>query len=486
MLSEHREWTGHWWFPAEPEDRVPGVLTYDPDDGLMLRLIGGWKYQRLMQPGGGSTVVGSDSDGLWPIIHGMGSGKQVTLIDCLPIGRQTIITTVAGFSGRPDTQTVRANSALIGCHVETVEDAVFVTGIVTVENLTAWSQRSGIELRWPLDADGSRLIAGGDVHLDRIDPLVADLGSLVAKLHTVSTLPYSEESRAGRVGRITERASVEFTSHEPRSMRDMLDALSGVSDLVSLSTLSACADITVTVFLPPEGEAAAKGRLGREVAVYENRIVTPKPDAKAADYRDFIMTLDDIEFSELMPRWHDVRERFSAARAMILGLSYVTGGYLETRVVTAVAAAEAMHRALGPAAPLPQSDFRSVRRSMLDAVPVELREWVGERLPRNEQTLRERLLDLAARPGTFMEELVASAESWARAAKNARNNLAHLGTSDKHSTDELEAVVEVTAAVVALNLLAELGVPEERMRRAIRVHPRLSWAAKLARNHFAG
>lgn len=484
-LNERREWTGQWWFPDDTDDRVPGVLTYEPDDGLTLRLIGGWEFQRLMRPEGGSAVIRGDSE-VWPIIHGIGDGKPITLVDCLPLGRQSIITTAAGFSGRPDTQSVRANGALVGGHLGAIEHPVFVRGVVTVENLTAWSQRGGIEIHWPRDEDGKRLFSGGDVHMERIDPLVADLGSLTVRLHTLATFPHIQESRGGRVGRVTERTSVEFVSDEPRSLHDMLDLLSGVSDLVSLSSLSACSDITVRLFLPADAEAAAGGSPGTEILFYEERVLTPDFDAKAANYRDFILTLSDVEFADLMPRWIDVREQFAAARAMILGLHYVTEGYLETRVVTAVAAAEAMHRALDLDAPLPKAEFRRLRKAMLEAVPTDRHEWAIARLPRNEPTLRERLRDLAVRPGAFMAEMVPNPESWARAAVNARNRLAHLGISDQHTTDELGAVVDVTAAVVALNLLAQLGVPEDTMRRAVRSHPELSSAARLARIHFAG
>jgi hypothetical protein len=31
---------GEWWLPERPERRVAGWLSYDPDKGLQLRLIG--------------------------------------------------------------------------------------------------------------------------------------------------------------------------------------------------------------------------------------------------------------------------------------------------------------------------------------------------------------------------------------------------------------------------------------------------------------
>lgn len=57
LLSESRTWTGHWWLPNSPDNKVPGVLTYEPGDGLTLRLIGGWEYRNLSTPSPGLTLV---------------------------------------------------------------------------------------------------------------------------------------------------------------------------------------------------------------------------------------------------------------------------------------------------------------------------------------------------------------------------------------------------------------------------------------------
>lgn len=39
-LDTSAEWSGFWWLPDDPEYQVPGVLRYEPKDGLVLSLIG--------------------------------------------------------------------------------------------------------------------------------------------------------------------------------------------------------------------------------------------------------------------------------------------------------------------------------------------------------------------------------------------------------------------------------------------------------------
>lgn len=40
-LSSHAEWQGRFWLPGREGDVQRGILSYDPDRGVRLSLIGG-------------------------------------------------------------------------------------------------------------------------------------------------------------------------------------------------------------------------------------------------------------------------------------------------------------------------------------------------------------------------------------------------------------------------------------------------------------
>ncbi|GAB2822284.1 hypothetical protein GCM10027022_10900 [Alpinimonas psychrophila] len=481
MLNEPREWTGKWWLQGDPDNKVPGVLAYSPNDGLRLRLVGGWEYV-VKQPGENDSTIITNELRHWPSVLGIGDGKFVTLLDVCVTSANTF--NIARMFGVPDKLELSATTALIGFHLADPDDAVFVAGIGQVENLTTWSRRSGIEEKHYFGAKVGEL--SGQIDLTRLDPLSVDIGPLTATLHHVAWQPFSGESRGGAVVRVREQASIEFSSEEAKPLQHWLDLLGGIADLMSLSTLRACGLITMRVYLPPTPDRFPEDHPLRnerhEIEVYQQLLVTPKPDEKALNQRNLVLTLDDLSFEELLPKWLEVRGTFAAARGMILGLQYVTGGYIETRVVTAVAAAESMHRALAPDPPIPSEEFKQIRETLLAAVPADRKSWLAERLTEqsNVPTLKQRLLSLVDRLGAAGEALVLNREKWANAAKNARNNLVHKGSSE-HDLEVLHAVVEVTAGIVILNLLKELGVPEERLTLAVQEQDVLSQAAKLAR-----
>ncbi len=472
-----------WWMPESPDDKKPGVLSYDPDAGMRLDLVGGWDpYMAVPGTNGGLTISGQSRE--WPVLFGVGDGKLITLLDNFA-GPSTITLGRGNPFGVPDKQRVITNSVLVGCHLSDPDALEFVAGTATVEHLTEWSMRSGIraDIQW-----GSIETTLGKIEIDKLEAVAADVGSMTAKLHILQWRPFTEHRRAYRLTRVKEHASVEFSSEDPRSFREWMTTLAGVRDLMTFSTLAARAYITTRVYLPATPENYAPDNPQRdmrnEVQVYQQNLTNPEPESEV-DLRDFVLTLDDLPFEVLMPRWMNLRERFRGALGMILALKYVSDGFLETQVVTAVAAAESFHRALELATPMTKARHRALVRVLRCALPEEDRQWFSERTPFNGPTLRERLLDMVARLGAPGAALVPHPGPWANAAKNARNTLAHTGPSDQHTNDILNAVVQVTSAVVVLNLLHELGFADELLLRAIERHRVLSHAANLAHEFFA-
>ncbi|MCK8468085.1 hypothetical protein M0722_12855 [Microbacterium sp. KSW4-16] len=482
-LDEERSWSGQWWLPENPDDKVAGVLSYHPDDGLTLTLIGGWEYRVVEHLGNGATSIPGETL-RWEMIHGRAENKLLTLLDA-GVQRAQTFAFARMFDGGPDELVLHANTLLVGCLLDEPSEPAFEAAIVTAENLTTWSCQGGVTTSQtvnPETRDRTRTITA-----DTVPPLSVQIDDLTAKLHTVNWAPAPAYQRWGTTAGIRERVTFEFAATGTRSLAEWIRLMATIEDLLSLSTLRACALIWTRVYLPatperwPEDHPQRNRR--REVEVYQQRILTPRPGEKAVDMHDFVLTLNDLPFDKLIPRWLEVDAKFSAARSMILGLRYVTGGYLESKVVTAVAAAESMSRALKPPPVMTKGELKALRKTVLAVVPEERRSWVRERLISADPTLPERLAMLATRPGEFMSKLVPNVPAWAESAASARNKLAHVGQS-RHTANELHAVVEVTSAVVVMNFLFELGVPADRMEMALSEHRRLAAAARLAHEMF--
>ncbi|WP_407560278.1 HEPN domain-containing protein [Streptomyces sp. 184] len=171
---------------------------------------------------------------------------------------------------------------------------------------------------------------------------------------------------------------------------------------------------------------------------------------------------------------------------MILGLRYAPASFVENKLLTAVGAAEVLHRGLRiDEKPFLKAEFKEMREAMLAQVPEEHRDRFRGAI-RNDPTLRDRLHALAERPDhEAMALLMPDIGHWATRTTRARNDLAHEGRTPNHSFAELIAVVRVTTAVVILNVLHELRLPAERQRQIVQEHPELRATSRAAREWLA-
>ncbi|WP_208605857.1 hypothetical protein [Streptomyces albus] len=89
-LDEVREWSGIWWLPDNPDQPLPGVLRYSPDNGLVLSLIGAFEDRIMSTPSPGLTVFHEGSRN-WDVIHGAAEQQEISLLDCFPKGGKRTI-----------------------------------------------------------------------------------------------------------------------------------------------------------------------------------------------------------------------------------------------------------------------------------------------------------------------------------------------------------------------------------------------------------
>ncbi|MFI6723187.1 HEPN domain-containing protein [Streptomyces atratus] len=478
-LDEVGEWSGIWWLPDDPDQPIPGVLRYSPDDGLVLSLIGAFEDRIMSTPSPGLTVFHEGSRN-WDVIHGAAEQREISLLGCYPNG---VKRTIGARVKSPDKQTVMAMTALIGAHVSGEDDAVFSATEIAVEDLGFWAASSVFEgFRGVPDG---KIDGTGSISVKPAQTRSALVDGTEFRLQHEHTLPFFDQRKGGTVGRMRDTAFVRVAPAAPFSLGGAREAASLVQDLISLATHQAAGVIwlrlevaeTVPALLP-DGRPAPR----RRANVLYSPTALGRENAKAVDYHRVFFTCASLPFEEIVPRWCKAHGRLQAATRMILGLRYAPARYVETNLLTAVGAAEVLHRGLRiDEKPFPKADFKAMRDAMLEQVPERHRERF-KGVIRNDPTLRDRLYALATRPAQdAIALLMPDVDRWAERTTRARNDLAHEGKTPNHCVEELIAVVEVTTAVVILNLLHELGLPAERQSEIVREHPQLRATASTAR-----
>ncbi|MGA5640693.1 HEPN domain-containing protein [Streptomyces cinereoruber] len=478
-LDESGEWSGIWWLPDEPDQPLPGILRYSPDDGLVLSLIGAFEDRIVSTPSPGLTVFHKGSR-TWDVIHGAAERREISLLDCYQSGGER---TFGARVKSPDKQTVVAGTALVGAHVSGENDSIFSAAEIAVEDLGLWAASSALE--GSVGAAEGRLDGTGSISVKPVQTRSVVVDGTEFLLQHQHTLPFFEQRKGDTIGRMRDTAFVRVVPRTPFSLSSARETASLVQDLISLATYQAAGVLwlqlevaEVDPALLPGGRPAPR----RRANVLYSPSALGRRSAKAVDHHRVFFTCESIPFEEVMPRWNEARARLEAATRMILGLHYAPARYVENNLLTAAGAAEVLHRGLRiDEKPFPRAEFKAMREAMLEQVPESHRERF-KGIIRNDPTLRDRLYALAARPDQdAIALLVPDVDRWAQRTTQARNDLAHEGKTPNHRIEELAAVVRTTEAVVILNLLHELGLPAERQIELVRKHPQLRATASVAR-----
>lgn len=476
-LDEAGEWAGLWWLPDEPAEKVPGVLRYDAKGGLSLSLIGTFEDRMVTTGSSGWTEV-HERTRTWEVMHGLAELREITLLGCVP---KNTSRTFGARVKSPDKQTVTAATAIVGAHVNGEEEAAFSTAEVSIEDLGLWAASSVFE--GFLGAADGKIDGTGSISVKPVEAQAVVVEGTEYRLKHTHTLPFFDRRKGGTIGRMRDTASVRVTPAEPFALSDALKAASMVQDLIALAMHRAAGVIWLRLEVAGTESVLSNGQPvpRRHADVLYSPASLGKHDTKAVDHYRVFFTCDSLPFEEVVPRWCEAHGRLQAATNMILGLRYAPARFIENNLLTAVGAAEVLHRGLRiDEKPFPKAEFTTMREAMLGQVPEEHRDRFKGAI-RNDPTLRDRLHALAARPAQeAIALLVPDVAQWAKRATRARNDLAHEGETPNHSFEELIAIVEVTTAVVVLNVLHEIGLPPERQLQIVQEHPQLRATARTA------
>jgi hypothetical protein len=481
-LSSEATWRGQFWLPGQSgQEDLQGILTYKPDDGSTLSLIGGFNDGSTVSLPSGAVAL-REGRGLFPVVHGLAGGKPVTLLEC----RVTSSTSRGWFPRQVEEQDISVGHVLMGVLISDQDARAFSELTLELENLTSWDQRDDIMVQMRSDPD---LPHGREwqVAVEPAESLIVTLNDLTIELGRSYTLPSGESQRHGLDVSTFATSYLTISSSEPKSIAEWDETAKVFQDLLTLAMDSPCAVLSETL-TSSEALRNDQAALAREnVVLYAQHVVVGDPGAESVPTRKALFTLgtQGVEFDTLIPRWLEVNTRFRVACDMILGLRYVKGDYLQTDLITAVGAAEALHDGLGFDPPMPKSEFEALKKRLLECVPEERKQWLREKLGHNTRTLRTKLLDLASTPDPeVMAELLPNPEAWAQATKKERDPVAHGGEEMSRDVELLNAITTVTTAVVLVNLLHQLNIPIDRMRFALVDNPTLASATRFARQHW--
>lgn len=461
-----REWRGQWWLPDEPNDVVSGVLVEDEDGEVALKLIGGFSNVVLTPVMETESAIAFEPKFVdqFPIILGNAAGEPFTLLQCNPLHSG---------GGKQDIRVLRV---LRGIRLNEPDENVFDSMVLKIEYLLGWMHATTIRRTIELgNGNWTGKQTAATAPADDLTVSYEDRDYILSvgfNQFRVEDHPRANERSLANC----EWAELTVKPSQPTKFREFDRIAKVVMDLMTLVAHKPAGIIEETLWFTPSDTSSSLGRrISREVQVMGRQIHQPKPGPEETANAEYLFTLDDIAFADVLPRWLDLHERTWLACSTMFGLRYIPHGYVTARLLAVATAAEAMHRELcAEATRLPPEEFEALRARVMaafkgnDSEAKATRMFLNDVLY-NEMRFKDRLLALAAMAdqeavGTVINDV----PKWAKYIKEQRNGMAH-GDRERIGSDEAGMAfdaLEVTFALLGLVLLNKLGLPHEVQRRA--------------------
>lgn len=426
--SGERQFYGEWWLPAEPERRVPGVLSFSQQAGGVLKLIG-----RLGALGAGGMALGNAGD------------RAVTLLDCRTRSLQR---------STPQVHTLSVGQIVSGIWFDAGEPIEFDRCTVHLRHLTEWSGVDGLsELQNPwvirtrnvLRDDGSvacELIEDEKYAIEDTEhpPVVIALaGGQTLRLHHLLT----DIADPPRSFGVRQEVVAEIESPQLVPLVDLVNLISDFQRLVSICCGRPAAINSVTLMHPSAPIQSLAGVAlpdSRDDLEYITRWATVDRNPEPLDVRTILLAMNQVGGPDGIREWLGVAEQYRDELRRVLHTRWQPNRDPYDAVVALCSCLEAVDR-----------------------------RWRGDTV----KDLRVRLRRLAAFVDPAFAQFVPaeSRHRWLQIAVQSRKYAAHhLGAVAVTPSPELHWLSESLYWVFVLVLLKLAGVNEKALLAAAQHH----------------
>lgn len=428
---EELEYRGEWWLADEnEEDRVGGILEFDPDEGGNLELIGSF------------GDFGSGTFGEYDLIKGHTTdGKIVTLQDCY--------VNQSGLSGTMQTQSVSVQKVFTGVQFSD-GDLELDKVCLSFPLLEMWTATNIIGV-----PDGQ--MSGAEI--GEFDEIEAELENANIRLNiTPSQMMNRYEGME-----ITQQAYFCIEPDEPLTVSEFInDYIRHLQHFVCLAIGEPVNPTDVKGYFEHGGETE------RIQISYQVSDLPEVPNKKHPHKLQF--NLRDIDFEEAIQNWFEDAEGAEMTHNLYFGTQYNKTMFEENKFLSLVIALESYQSYLFPDHRLMDEDeYSELHDDILDMIPddAEAKGRIDDLLGSigNKGSLGDQLEMVFYEHEEILEDLI-DMNDVIQDAKNGRHTIAH-GLEREYDVSELGDTARLLQVVIEAIFLNAVGLGNEFVKEKL-------------------
>ena len=423
---------GDWWLPDNsPDDAVAGELTFNPEDGGELQLIGAFReFNEMNTVTEVETIFGVTTE-----------GNRITLKDC-----SIMLDRIASSSATMRTERCRAKEVFVDGHFD--GDVLLDRVYLSFPLLENWTQFNAV-VRSDSDRDMLEIID--------IDPLIADVDGTEIKLDVESAGTLNMYRGADITQEvflcIEPEVALPFETYRDNYIRKLQHFFSlGIGEPLNPSRIKGVV------------EHDEEEDQDIEIAYPVSRLADP---GESIHPHNLNFALGDIDFEEALPIWFANYDAVETLHDLYFATVYHDEMYIRNQFLSLVIALESYHRNL-------YNDYYYMEGDEY----CELVGWLEEEMPDvaakprildllrsgmgNEYSLKDRLEEITADHAAVLDGLM-DVYTTVRDIRDVRHEIAH-GDEEERDLQELHQLSQRMQVIIEVCLLRALGLDEEHIR----------------------
>lgn len=447
---------GDWFLPDSPDKRLSGEVSYSPEKGVYLELIGAFSKNPL-----------DPDDNNYTTILGIVEGsRKISLFECLHVGRTTVSFVCGSETAKPVT-TYSVNLMLDGWHYDSCDDICVKTVYIQFDGLAEWLQVSGFGLD-AVKMDEKTI----DVHYQRPEPINFEFSKGVKASFDFCTSSISQPAfrtsfEMQQVARLKIQREAELTLDDIlrvayKFLAFLMLGLNGETFVKSITCF----------FYPNNTELMPDETLDRRrVDFFYQQHLTVKENKW--DFYSMTFTYPAVKdkFQQLITKWENDFSDFEPAINLLVEQICEKNTFSINDFLNLAQAAETLHDRIKPGEKkMPDGEYKSLKEKILNVIPEIYKGFVQGLLQfGNNASLRQRLIDLVEMcPGKICELFIPDKDAFINEVLDSRNYYTHYTISGKKNVKQGRDLMLLTKRIqilLIINILLHLGMSDALLIR---------------------
>lgn len=421
---ESFEVQGLWWLPSDKENKVPGMLRFDPVQGTKLQLLGSLTLKEAHLTRTNDLIPYTD------IIIGKTPSEKFTLYRC---HENESGIKKSGF----DVDFIFKNY-----HFYEKKDITFNRVTLTYPNLNKWAN---LPATYWLSANSNE-ISDDKFFFKKNEDIIANINKFIIIL-SFTQLPIPKIPNELD---LVQNCHITIKFNEKAHFYEYKDKWAILQDFLTFGIGKAVSPLSITGYINSDNDV--------KIFYNVNSIIPPIEDIPQKDMLFFYSNISD-GFEKYLNNWFNNAKRFGPFYDLYFGTFRMPSMFLEHRFLSYIQAIEAYHSRLCPE--------KSKKK----------REW----------SLRKRLENIFLKYGDLLNLLIQDSDNFIDEIVKTRNYYTHYSEDleKKVITDVNQGLtnIEKLKFIIEVCLLAEAGINTEQLKKIMFQYNNYKDLRTLKKNH---